>query len=359
MSDVEQPTAPAPEAPAAEAPESFSTASEAAAFLARHAAAKRKSADTQDEGEAPAEATAEESDAEQSAEDAAPLEEAPGEETEEADPAKLPPIEPPRSWTKDEKDRFASLPRETQEYIAQREQERDREFRRSQNETAEQRKSIEAERQKAEQVRQQYEQQLPLVANAIQQAIMTEFPDIKTMDDVQRMAREDWPRYIQWDAKQKQLQQWQGEANAAQTRQKQEADAKLHQWRESQDKAFEDAVGSLPEAERAKLAGEAKNALIDYGLTEDQISELWNTSILRSSPLQRMMADAARYRLAKANAAKPAAKPVPPVQKPGNAMKAPNRTLETQIAALEAKPSLSLKEATDLVRLKGQRRTAA
>jgi hypothetical protein len=40
----------------------------------------------------------------------------------------LPPIEPPRSWTKDEKERFQSLPRETQAYLAEREQERDREF---------------------------------------------------------------------------------------------------------------------------------------------------------------------------------------------------------------------------------------
>lgn len=251
------------------------------------------------------------------------------------------------------------MPRETQEYLAQREQERDREVRRSQNETAEQRKAIETERTKTEQLRQQYEQQLPLVANAIQQAIMTEFPDIKTMEDVQRLASEDWPRYIQWDAKQKQLAQWRSEAEAAQHRQRQEADASLQKWRESQDQEFEQSMGSLPEAERSKLAKEAKNALLEYGLTEDQISDLWNNSILRSAPLQRALADVARYRLAKSTASKAAPKPVPRVQKPGNAAQAPNRALETQIAALEAKPSLSLKEAMQLVSLKGQRRSAA
>ncbi len=359
MSDVEQATAPAPEAPAAEAPEQFSSASEAAAFLARHAAAKRKEAATPADtntGEAPIAATAEES--EQS--DAAPQTEVPGEQTEDIDPAEhLPPIEPPRSWTKDEKERFASLPRETQDYIAQREQEREREFRRSQNETAEQRKAIEAKARETDQLRQQYEQQLPLVANAIQQAIMAEFPDIHSMEDVQRLAREDWPRYIQWDAKQKQLAQWKSEADSAQYRQRQEAEANLQNWRNSQDKEFEQFASSIPESERAALANEARSALVEYGLTEDQLGDLWNNSILRSAPIQRALADAARYRIAKRNAAKTAAKPVPPVQKPGTAIKAPNRALESQIATLEAKPSLTLKEASDLIALKAQRRSAA
>jgi hypothetical protein len=54
----------------------------------------------------------------------------PAETTEsQAEPAEqLPPIEPPRSWTKDEKERFQTLPRETQAYLAEREQERDREI---------------------------------------------------------------------------------------------------------------------------------------------------------------------------------------------------------------------------------------
>ena len=95
---------------------------------------------------APTDPTAQESEADPriksgaAADDAAPADaQAPGEQTESAEPeaAAPPPIEPPRSWTKDEKERFQSLPRETQEYLATREQERDREFRRSQNEAAE------------------------------------------------------------------------------------------------------------------------------------------------------------------------------------------------------------------------------
>lgn len=354
MSDVETSAPSAEEHGAAEAPESFSSASEAAAFLARHAAEKRKQA-------APAEAAAEPEEPEVSGDEPSevPVEsDLATEEAQEQEPAE-PAIPPPASWPKEEKEAFAKLPRDLQEIVAKREQDRDRHFTRGQQETAAERKAMQAKAQEAEQLRQQYEQQLPLVANAIQQAILTEFPDVKSMDDVQRLAREDWPRYVQWDAKQKQLAQWQSEAQAAQQRQKQEADAKMNDWRASQDQEFEQSISSVPEPERAKLAKEARNALIEYGLNEDQIGDLWNNSILRSAPIQRMMADAARYRLAKSNAARPAVKSVPPVQRPGNAVRTPNRAIEGQIATLEAKPSLKPQEAAQLLELKAQRRRSA
>lgn len=67
---------------------------------------------------------------------AEPEGEAPAPEGEEAEPTEddidddeadeLPPIDAPISWTAEEKERFAGLPRETQEYIAKRETERER-----------------------------------------------------------------------------------------------------------------------------------------------------------------------------------------------------------------------------------------
>ena len=106
---------------------------------------------------------------------------APG-ETESADPAanEPPSIEPPRSWTKEAKERWASLPRETQEYLAEREQERDREFRRSQNEAADKLKGLTAKEQAVEQARQQYEAALPLLFQTLQHQQAGEFADIKT-----------------------------------------------------------------------------------------------------------------------------------------------------------------------------------
>jgi hypothetical protein len=134
------------------------------------------------------------------AESAAPVED-PGNTTEEAEPADLPPIEPPRSWTQAEKERFQSLPRETQEYLHTREQERERDFRTRQNEVAEQRKAIQAEREAAEKARKEYEAKLPTLMQTLQEA--GPFSDIRSMADVEKLQQEDPFRFQAF-----QLHQW-------------------------------------------------------------------------------------------------------------------------------------------------------
>src|SRR5205807_8024258 len=68
--------------------------------------------------------------------DAAPVDaQDPGERTEGADRQQEPaPIEPPRSWTKEDKELFTGLPRATQERLAERERSREGDFLRRQNE---------------------------------------------------------------------------------------------------------------------------------------------------------------------------------------------------------------------------------
>ena len=157
--------------------------------------------------------------------------EATGEATESAEPpAEQAPIEPPRSWTKEARERFAALPRATQEYLASREQDRDRELRRSQNEAAEQRKALEAERQKAEQARVQYETALPSMLATLQQHQAGEFSDIKSIVDVERLAREDWPRYVLWDAQQKRIASAQQQLASTAQRQDQERQIRLDEY---------------------------------------------------------------------------------------------------------------------------------
>ena len=188
----------------ADAPESFSISQAARAL---QSARFNKPKDKPSEA-APSEAAppATESEAAAAAEDAAPAEtQAPG-ETESADPAEtLPPIEAPRSWTTEDKELFNSLPRETQERIAERERSRERDFRRSQDEAAEKLKGLTAKEQAVEQARQQYEAALPQLLHNLQSAQAGEFADIKTIADVERLAREDWPRYLQWDVAQKKI----------------------------------------------------------------------------------------------------------------------------------------------------------
>lgn len=91
-------------------------------------------------------------------EDQSSAEEDEGDGQEPAD--KQPPIEPPLSWSKEQREHWAKLPRETQEYLHSREQQRDAEVRRSQNEAAEARKQAEPAIEAAKQERQRYVEQL-------------------------------------------------------------------------------------------------------------------------------------------------------------------------------------------------------
>jgi hypothetical protein len=190
--------------------------------------------------------------------------------------------------------------------------------RKSQNEAAEKQKTFDAERQKMESARQQYEAALPALAQAVQQSLAGEFADIKTIDDVQKLAREDWARYIQWDAQQKKLAAISSEVTASQTRQANEAQTKFAEYAKEQDKLFIDTHPEFADPAKAqKLQTAAIEVLRDTGYTDDEIAKLWNTESFRSAKNQSLIADAVRFREAKQAATKPLPKTLPPVQRPG------------------------------------------
>lgn len=247
-------------------------------------------------------------------------------ETREAEPAdNLPPIEPPRSWTKDEKDRFNTYPRELQAYLSEREQERDRNLRQSQNEAAEQRKAIEAEKQQAEKVRQEYEARLPAIAQFLQEQTAGQFADIRTQADVNMLAEEDPLRYLKWDAHQKQVSALQQEMNAAQERQSKDWQTKWAEFAQREDKLISERIPELADpAQRAKVQEGAISYLKDSGFTEQELGSAWNGQAslsLRDHRVQGMIRDAVKYREGQEAARKAiTAKPLPPVQRPGVAV---------------------------------------
>lgn len=119
--------------------------------------------------------------------DAGP-EKVPG-ETQEADPAEKPPVEPPRSWTKEAKDRWNTIPRDAQEEFARIEQGREREFLRLQQETAEKLKGLTAKEQQAEEARQKYEAKLPEVMQNLVDVNNRDYADIKSQADIDTLIR--------------------------------------------------------------------------------------------------------------------------------------------------------------------------
>src|SRR3984893_1406905 len=272
----------------------------------------------------PREGGAAEPEAPAQAADRAPQEtEAPAEPTEsQAEPAEqLPPIEPPRSWTKDEKERFTTLPRETQAYLAEREQERDREIRRTQNEAAEKLKGLNAKEQAIEQARQQYETAIPQLLQTLQNQQAGEFSDIKSISDVERLAREDWPRYLQWDVAQKKIAAVQQEMLSAQQRQAQERVQKFSEFAKREDDLFGEKVTDMADPEKAaKLQQAAISVLKDVCFSEAELGASWNGEkdlSLRDHRMQLLIRDATLWREAQQKAKAAVQKPVPPVQRPG------------------------------------------
>jgi len=262
-------------------------------------------------------------------------------ETQETDAAEdLPPVEPPRSWSKEDKETFKGLPRETQERLAERERSREVDFNRRQQDAAEKQKALEAQLSAAEQTRQQYEAALPILLQNLQQAQAGEFSDIQTMADVEKMAREDWPRYVLWDAQQKKIAAVHQEMITSQQRQEAEH---TQQWRDfatKEDSLFAEKVPEIADPEKGpKLRDAAVSVLRDLGFSNDELTKAWNGQeklSLRDHRFQQILVDAVKYREAKTKA-KTQPKPVPPVaQRPG-VSRGPNVAAEEAVKALEQK----------------------
>jgi hypothetical protein len=234
-----------------------------------------------------------------------------------------PSIEPPRSWTKEDKELFRSLPRETQERLAERERSREADFLRRQNEAAEKSKGLTAKEQAAEQLRTQYEHALPQLLQALHQQHLGEFADIKTIGDLDRLAREDGPRYVMWDAQQRRIAAIQQHVQAAQVRQALERAASLQAFMRDESTML---LERAPDLADAKIMAEAQKGAIamlnDLGFKEDELRRLWHGEAeisLHDHRLQLILRDGVKYREAQAKARAALERPVPHVQRPGPA----------------------------------------
>jgi len=94
---------------------------------------------------------------------------------------------------------------------------------------------------------------------------------------------------------------------------------RLQQYADAEDAKFEASIAN----EDPELMARIKTNIVDiaekdYGVSRRDLAEVWrNQPLMRSAPFQRMMLDAAKYRLAMRDVASKVSKPVPPVQRPG------------------------------------------
>jgi hypothetical protein len=307
----------------------------------------------QKEKEQPDESAEEPATAEKPADEAAaPPEQDQGEQPEEHDEA-TPPIEPPRSWTKEAKDRWASLPRETQEYLAQRESERDRGLSRSQNELAEQRKAVEAERAAIAQAKTEYEAKLPALMQAFQDQNAGAFGDIRTVDDVTRLAQEDPFRYLQWQAHQSKMAAVQGELERGSKAREAEAQTAWNTHMQTESAKFHDALSDADKGRLKDLMEAAPGFLEERGFSRNELTDLWQGKSklsLHDHRFQALILDGMKYRDLQKAPAKAIQKPVPPVQRPGVARNANAAKVQSvQSATQKLNASGSIEDAMELL----------
>src|SRR5215472_7564159 len=174
-----------------------------------------------------------------------------------------------------------------------------------------------------EQARQTYEAALPQLLQTLQQQQAGEFADIKSMADVERLAREDWPRYLLWDLQQKKVAEVTQHMLAAQHRQAHEKLTQFVEFAKREDDLFKEKVPDMADdTKAAQLQRQALAVLSDLGFDEAELVPLWNGQkelSLRDHRLQLLIRDATLWREAEKKAKAAATKPVPPVQRPGAA----------------------------------------
>lgn len=274
-------------------------------------------------------------------------------ETQQVEQVK-PPLELPRSWSKDQAEVWAALDPTVQEYLLDQDSKASKAVRQAQNEAAEQRKAIEADRAAMEQARKHYDEALPVLLQTLQQQQQGEFADIKTMADVERLAREDWPRYALWDAQQKKVAAVQQQIQQAQERQQTEFRTKWDQFAKDEDAKFLDAAPELSDSAVAKKVADGSLSMLkDIGFTESDLSKLWNGEAslsLRDHRAQLLIRDALRYRQAQTAAKSKTLKPVPVVQRPGSpAARAPESDIRIQNLNKQFDKTASWKDAAELL----------
>jgi hypothetical protein len=150
-----------------------------------------------------------------------------------------------------------------------------------------------------------------------------EFADVTTIADLERLAREDWPRYVLWDAQQKKIAAIQQQVAAAQTRQAHELSARWSAFAQDEDAKFLDKAPEFSDrkvmAEATRQAGEL---LTELGFSEAELGLLWNGQAgitLRDHRMQLLLRDGLKYREALGKAKAAQQRSVPSVQRPGPA----------------------------------------
>lgn len=240
-----------------------------------------------------------------------------GDETGQSDTAEEPPIEPPASWSAEDKAAFQDLPRKAQEVIARREAESRAAVDRGMNEAANARKAAEAERKAVSEAR----------AKLIEQqeaALATLYPELQKFQQIDwnKLANDDPGEYIRQD-----------EARKAFISRIEAAQQRVNYAKQQQAHEFQTATAERMAAEREKLVAAIPEfsdpvkgrALMDgmsqwlkkIGFADEEISTIADHRTVKVVHIAYKAAKEAEARLA---AAGKKTAPVARIARPGQAV---------------------------------------
>jgi hypothetical protein len=187
------------------------------------------------------------------------------------------------------------------------------------------RAALEAEVNAAENARQQFAQQARAAAQLSAASLFSFAPELASL------TTEQFPHAMAAIAKvnparaaeiQAQLQRTESLYKASQQAEAQRAATQQQQlkaWTDQQDAIFEREVASKETPARMQeITQNVLELAEEYGVSREELISAWKSQpIMRSSAMQRVFVDAARYRMAQKNLATHRSNPVPPVQRPG------------------------------------------
>jgi len=202
---------------------------------------------------------------------------------------------------------------------------------------------------------------LPTVLASLQQQQASDFTDVKSIVDVERLAREDWPRYLLWDAQQKRIASARQELAGVAQRNDQERAIRLDEFKQREQGLFVERAPELADpAQKAKLEHAAIGMMRELGFNDSELGLLWSGRAdlsLHDHRLQLLIRDGVRFRDAQKAAKEASHKPVPPVQRPGVAQ--PRGAAQDAVVQNLTKRLDQTGNPKDAARLIAERRKAA
>lgn len=246
---------------------------------------------------------------------------------EEPEQPEAPPIDAPLSWKAEEKEHFAKLPREAQEVIARREQERDRFVQTKAQEAAQARQQATAEAMQAvQQLRQQQAEELENVAAQI----VPQRPPHRLMAEDPDAYADQMEAFEYWTAQRQHAQQLahQRRQEAEYIQQQQDQQRAALEAQQTQAILSEHFPEYLDPNEGPKLREELGTVAIELGYSPEQLAAVDARDIIAMRKVRDLKVKADKYDALQANkmAAVREAKQLKPLAKPGNAPAARRQT---------------------------------